>query len=81
MLDEAYTLREAVNKITEMRDMKLRDYEIDTHEWAIVEQLRDLLKVRTNKLFPFFEQTNDHYRFSRMRPFFFHGEALLTSPP
>ena len=45
MLDEAYTLRAAVNKITEMRDMKLRKYEIEAHEWEILRQLRDLLKV------------------------------------
>jgi hypothetical protein len=46
MLDEAYKLKVAVNKITDMRDMKLRQYEIEGHEWELVRQLRDLLKVR-----------------------------------
>jgi hypothetical protein len=32
MLDEAYSLKAAVNKIMEMRDMKLRQYEIEGHE-------------------------------------------------
>ena len=45
MLDEAYLLKPAVNKITEMRDMKLRQYEIEGHEWELLRQLRDLLKV------------------------------------
>jgi hypothetical protein len=45
MLEEAYLLKGAVNKITEMRDMKLRQYEIDGHEWDLLRQLRDLLKV------------------------------------
>jgi hypothetical protein len=47
MLDEAYSLKAAVNKITEMRDMKLRQYEIEGHEWELLQQLRDLLKVST----------------------------------
>ena len=45
MLEEAYLLKGAVNKITKMRDMKLRQYEIDGHEWDLLRQLRDLLKV------------------------------------
>lgn len=46
MLDCAYEYRKAINKITDIRDMKLRQYEIDGHEWEIIRQLRDLLKVR-----------------------------------
>jgi hypothetical protein len=45
MLDCAYEYRKAINKITDLRDMKLRQYEIETHEWEIVRQLHDLLKV------------------------------------
>ena len=46
MLDCAYEYRKAINKITDIRDMKLRQYKIDGHEWEIIRQLRDLLKVR-----------------------------------
>jgi hypothetical protein len=45
MLDFAFQYRKAINKITDIRDMKLRDYEIEAHEWEVVRQLRDLLKV------------------------------------
>jgi hypothetical protein len=45
MLDCAYEYRKAINKITDIRDMKLQQYEIETHEWEIIRQLRDLLKV------------------------------------
>lgn len=47
MLDFAYQYKTAINKITDIRDMKLRDYEIEASEWEIVRQLRDLLKVST----------------------------------
>jgi hypothetical protein len=45
MLDFAYQYKKAINKITDIRDMKLRRYEIEVHKWEIVQQLRDLLKV------------------------------------
>ena len=45
MLDVAYQYKKAINKITDMWDMKLCAYEIETHEWKVVRQLRDLLKV------------------------------------
>jgi hypothetical protein len=45
MLDFAFQYRKAINKITDIRDMKLRDYEIEAHEWEVVRQLRNLLKV------------------------------------
>ena len=51
MLEEAYLLKATVNKITEMRDMKLHKYEIEGHEWELLRQLCDLLKVRV--LFPY----------------------------
>jgi hypothetical protein len=47
MLDKAYSLKAAVNNITEMRDMKLRQYKIEGHKWELLQQLRDLLKVST----------------------------------
>jgi hypothetical protein len=45
MLKFACTYREAINKITDDRAMKLRDYELKDREWKIVEELRDSLKV------------------------------------
>ena len=45
MLEFAYRYKKAVNKITDIRDMKLRRYEIEPHEWEIIRQLRDLLSV------------------------------------
>jgi hypothetical protein len=45
MLDFAYQYKKAINKITDIQDMKLRLYEIDVHEWELVRQLHDLLKV------------------------------------
>ena len=45
MLKFACTYREAIDKITDDRSMKLRDYELKDQEWKIVEELRDSLKV------------------------------------
>jgi hypothetical protein len=47
MLKFAYSYREAIDKITGERAMKLRDYELLESEWETVKQLRDSLKVRT----------------------------------
>jgi len=45
MLKFSSTYREPINKITDDRSMKLRDYELKDPEWKIVEDLRDCLKV------------------------------------
>jgi hypothetical protein len=45
MLDFTYQYRKAINKITDIWDMKLRVYEIEAHKWEIIRQLHDLLKV------------------------------------
>ena len=45
MVKFACTYRDPINKITDDRSMKLRDYELKDHEWKIVEELRDCLKV------------------------------------
>ena len=45
MLTFAYDYKDTLNKITALREMKLRDYEIEPEEWEVVKQLRDLLKV------------------------------------
>ena len=45
MLDFTYQYKKAINKITDIRDMKLCLYELEAHEWEVVQQLRDLLKV------------------------------------
>ena len=52
MLDFAYQYKKAINKITDIREMKLRAYEIELHEWEIVKQLRDLLKVSNITFIP-----------------------------
>ena len=46
MLKFAFTYSEPINTITADLSMKIRQYEIKDHEWTIVEQLRDCLKVR-----------------------------------
>ena len=46
MLKFAFAYSEPINKITSERSMKIRQYELRDHEWEIVEQLRDCLKVR-----------------------------------
>ena len=45
MLKFAYLYREAIDKITGERALKLRDYELLESEWETVKQLRDSLKV------------------------------------
>ena len=45
MLSFAYEYKDAINNITAMRDMKLRDYEVDRDEWDLIRQLRDVLAV------------------------------------
>ena len=44
-IQHAYIYREAINKIMDNHYMKLRDYELKDHEWKIVEELQDCLKV------------------------------------
>ena len=46
MLQFTYEYKDAINKITDMRKMKLQDYEIELHKWDIVKQLRDILAIR-----------------------------------
>ena len=50
MLKFAYLYREAIDKITGKRAMKLRDYELLESEWDTVKQLRDSLKVRIHNI-------------------------------
>jgi hypothetical protein len=45
MLNFTFQYRKAINKITDIRNMKLCDYKIEAHEWEVVQQLHDLLKV------------------------------------
>ena len=45
MLDFAYNYKEAINQITDRREMKLQDYEIELHEWDVIRQLQDILGV------------------------------------
>ena len=77
MLDFAYQYKKAINKITDIQDIKLCLYEIEAHEWEIVWQLCDMLKVSKfflgsyvgSSLFP---------RFSRMRHCSSHMGAHQT---
>ena len=46
MLKFAYLYRDAIDKITGERALKLRDYELLESEWETVKHLRDSLKVR-----------------------------------
>jgi len=45
MLQFALKYRDAMDTITGDRDMKLRRYEMDNNEWAIAQQLCDVLKA------------------------------------
>ena len=47
MLKFVFAYCEPINQITGERSMKIRQYKLKDHEWMIVEQLRDCLKVRT----------------------------------
>lgn len=47
MLDYAIEHREAVDIVTQRRDLGLRKFELNDDEWAIAEQLRGVLKVST----------------------------------
>jgi DNA-binding transcriptional regulator YiaG len=53
MLHFAYEYKEAINQITDRREMKLRDYEVEPHEWDSIKQLRDVLGVSTS-IYSFF---------------------------
>ena len=46
MLKFALTYRDAIDKITGERSLKLCDYELVEGEWELVTQLQDCLKVR-----------------------------------
>ena len=45
MLSVAYTYRKAVDKLCGAQANSLRDFEMSADEWAIVKQLRGVLKV------------------------------------
>jgi hypothetical protein len=47
MLDFTYQYKQVINKITDICKMKLHEYKIEAHEWEVVQQLQDLLKVST----------------------------------
>jgi hypothetical protein len=46
MLDFAINYRKAIDAMTDKRKLGLGEYELDDHEWTLVMQLRDVLKVR-----------------------------------
>jgi hypothetical protein len=45
MLDYALVHREAIDAVTQRRDLKLRKFELADSDWVIAGQLRDVLKV------------------------------------
>ena len=45
MLSFAYNYRDAYNELSSNRDMKMQKYKIEDHEWEIVKQLANILKV------------------------------------
>ena len=49
LLDYALKHRRAVDLVTQRRELGLRKYELTDNEWEIVEQLRNVLKVRKKK--------------------------------
>jgi hypothetical protein len=85
MLDFAYKYKDAINQITDRCNMKLRDYEIEPHEWDIIKQLWDVLGVCPSIISSFFDLSYIHHRFLRMRHTFFPAVALqmlhLSYPP
>ena len=55
MLKFAYLYREAIDRITGDRAMKLRDYELSESEWETVKELQDSLKVRIHIIISFLQ--------------------------
>ena len=47
MLDFALNYRLAIDSITSTRELNLRKYELQDNEWAVAENLRDTLQVRS----------------------------------
>ncbi|KAG1852961.1 hypothetical protein C8R48DRAFT_564865, partial [Suillus tomentosus] len=45
MVEYALRHREAIDAVTQRRDLGLRQLELTDHEWVIAEQLRDVLKT------------------------------------
>jgi hypothetical protein len=39
MLNFAYQYKQVINKITDIHEIKLREYKIEVHEWEVVWQL------------------------------------------
>ncbi len=76
MLDFAYQYKKAINKITDIQEMKLHAYKIELHKWEIVKQLRDLLKVSNITFVP--SDLMFFIRFSKMLLCSFRMAAHLT---
>ena len=49
LLDYALKHWKVVDLVTQRRELGLREYKLTDNEWAIVEQLRNVLKVRKKK--------------------------------
>ena len=46
MLDFTIKYKKVINKMTASRSNGLQQYELSKHEWKVVKQLRNVLKVR-----------------------------------
>jgi hypothetical protein len=49
MMKFALTYRMAIDKITADKALKLRKYELDNDDWAIIEDLVSVLEVRISR--------------------------------
>ncbi len=76
MLDFTYQYKKAINKITNIQEMKLHAYKIKLHKWEIVKQLCDFLKVNNITFVP--SDLMFFIRFSKMLLCSFHVAAHLT---
>ena len=45
LLEFAYHYQKAIDKLTESRENGVRDLELTKQEWALVKELRNVLKV------------------------------------
>lgn len=52
MIDVGVEYQEAVDGITQHRDLGLRKFKLSDHEWEVLKELRDVLKVSTYTSLP-----------------------------
>ena len=60
MVDVGVDYQEAVDGITQHRDLGLRMFKLSNHEWEVLEELCDVLKVSVGHAL-LIKQTNKHF--------------------